>query len=93
MANVDVDLIEDVIKITNGDYEDVLRIKDSKQAIVSERDIKYMLSDLLDYIDELQYEYNELKKEIEEESEEEKYLNHLGDLADEYHDRQVLGLD
>ena len=93
MANVDADLLDEVIEITHGEYEDVVRIQNSKQVIVSEQDIKYMICDLLDYIDELQYEYKELKKEMEEESEEEKWLNHLGDLADEYHDRQVLGED
>ena len=92
MANVDVDLIDDVIEITHGEYEDVLRIKDSKQAIVSERDIKYMLCDLLDVIDELQYELKELKKKLER-TDYDDYLDHIGDLADEYHDRHVLGLD
>lgn len=92
MTNVDNDLIDEVIKITHGDYEDVVRIKDCKQAIVSEQDIKYMLCDLLDYIDELQYKYDKLKKE-QERDEHDEYLDHLGDLADEYHERQVLGED
>lgn len=92
MTNVDNDLIDEVIKITHGDYEDVVRIKDCKQAMVSEQDIKYMLCDLLDYIDELQYKYDGLKKELERDEYDE-YLDHLGDLADEYHERQVLGED
>ena len=92
MANVDVDLIDEVIEITHGEYEDVLRIKDSKQAIVSEKDIKYMLCDLLDVIDELQYENKELKKKLER-TDYDEYLDHLGDIADEEHERSVLGLN
>lgn len=91
MANVDADLLDEVIEITHGEYEDVVRIRDSKQVIVSERDIKYMLCDLLDYIDDLQYENKELKKKLNI-TDEDEYLNHLGDIADEEHEKKVLGL-
>ena len=92
MANVDADLLDEVIEITHGEYEDVFRIKGSQQAIVSERDIKYMLCDLIDVIEDLQHENKELKKQLDR-TDYDDYLDHLGDLADEYHDKQVLGLD
>jgi hypothetical protein len=91
MANVDADLLDDVIKITHGDYEDIVRIRDSKQVIASERDIKYMLCDLLDVIDDLQYENKELKNKLNI-TDEDEYLNHLGDIADEEYEKKVLGL-
>lgn len=94
MANVDNDLIDEIIKLTHGEYEDVIRIKDCKQAIVSEQDIKYMLCDLIDCINDLQYDYDELKKEMDElrESDDEKWEKHLGDIADEEYERYKLGL-
>lgn len=92
MANVDCELLDEIIDITHGKYEDVLRFKNNKQAIVSEKDIHHILCDLLDVIDDLRYELEELKKENEKDDYD-RYLDHLGDIADEYHDRRVLGLD
>lgn len=91
MANVDSELLDEIIEITNAKYDDVFRIKNSKEAIVSEKDIHKMLCIMVDIINDLKHENDELKKKLCR-TEYDDYLDHLGDIADEQYEREKLGL-